>query len=114
MLTGTEGPLPASPPPPSCAGIARQLGGDLAASLLLVCAALKAGLRSRLSAWGLPEGPFCSQMGGGLSARPLPPSARGIAKRFASRCRRAGAAPGCSVSGRPQLWSASGARGEGE
>lgn len=87
MRAGTEGPHPASPPPPSCAGIARQLGGDLAASVLLVCAALKAaavgavalGLGASRGSLLLPDGwePFCL---------PPPPPACGIAKRLTSRC----------------------------
>ena len=100
-------PHPASPPPPSCAGIARQLGGDLAASVLLVCAALKAAavgavaLGLGASRWSLllPNGwePFCSP--------PQPAVSRSGSRRGA------GAALGCSVSGRPRLCSALGAGG---
>ena len=107
MRAGTEGPHPASPPPPSCAGIARQLGGDLAASVLLVCAALKAaavgavalGLGASRGSLLLPDGwePFCSP--------PQPAVSRSGSRRGAR------AALGCSVSGRPRLCSALGAGG---
>ena len=107
MRAGTEGPHPASPPPPSCAGIARQLGGDLAASVLLVCAALKAaavgavalGLGASRGSLLLPNGwePFCSP--------PQPAVSRSGSRRGAR------AALGCSVSGRPRLCSALGAGG---